>query len=125
MLVSEVTEGLPLMGQIDGERKRAVDVMLWSDNERGSLTMEFKGEGVENIEGGGGVVATAIRRGPPVIGDVKVFTKSDGSTSYSVAMVMEDFTVIMLKPKGRTICPLLLSNSGMMSLLHYRHSLAP
>ena len=100
-MVSEVREGLPLIGQIDGERKQAVDVMLWSDNERGSLTMEFEGEGTENIEGGGGVVATAIRRGPPVIGDVKVFTKSDGSTSYSVAMVMEDFTVILLKPKGR------------------------
>ena len=103
VLVSEVREGLPLIGQIDGERKRAVDVMLWSDNERGSLTMEFKGEGVEEIEGGGGVVATAIRRGPPVFGDVKVFTKSDGSVSYSVAMVMEDLTVIMLKPKGRKI----------------------
>ena len=101
VLVLELREGLPLVGWIDGERKRAVDVMLWSDTERNSLMMEFKGEEVEKIEGGG-VVATAMRRGPPVFGDAKIFTKSDGSTSYSVAMVMEDFTVIMLKPKGKT-----------------------
>jgi hypothetical protein len=125
VLVSEVREGLPLIGQIDGERERPVDVMLWSDNERGTLMMEFKGEGAEKIEGGGGAVATAIRRGPPVFGDVKVFTKSDGSMSYSVAMVMEDFTVIMLKPKGKDGTHLSLNCLGMMSLLHHRHCLAP
>ena len=101
VLVSELREGLPLIGRIDGERERTEDVMLWSDNERSSLVVDFKGEGMEEIEGGGGVVATAMRRGPPVFGDVKIFTKSDGSTSYSVAMVMEDLTVIMLKPKGK------------------------
>ena len=105
VLVTELREGLPLIGRIDGERERTVDVMLWSDNERSSLMMDFKGEGMEEIEGGGGVVATAMRRGPPVFGDVKIFTKSDGSTSYSVAMVMEDLTVIMLKPKGKQKLP--------------------
>ena len=99
-LVSELREGLPLIGWIDGERKQTVDVMIQSNNERGSLTMEFKGEGAEKIEGG--LIAVGVKRGIPDFGDVKVFTKSDGSVSYSVAMVMEDFTVIMLKPKGKT-----------------------
>ena len=110
VLVSELREGLPLIGWIDGERKWAMDVMLWSDSERNSLVMEFKGEEVEKIEGGG-IVATAMRRGPPVFGDVKIFTKSDGSMSYSVAMVMEDFTVIMLKPKGKTYLNSLITSA--------------
>ena len=108
VLISELREGLPLIGWIDGNRKQAVDVVLESDNDRGSLTMEFKGEGVEKIEGG--LVAVGMKRGPPIYGDVKVFTKSDGSMSYSIATVMEDFTVIMLKQKGK-ITPYILNLS--------------
>ena len=101
VLVSEMKAGLPLIGWMDGERKRAVDVVLWSDNEKSSLMMKMEGEGVEKIEGK--VVAREMNRGPPVFGDVKVYTKSDGSVGYSIAMVMEDFTVNVLKPKGRIL----------------------
>lgn len=101
VLVSELKEGLPLIGWLDGEKEQVVDVNVWSNIERGILKIEFKGEGVSEIEGG--IVGWDMQRGPPLYGDVKVYTKSNGSVVYSVAMVMEDFTIIMLKSKGRII----------------------
>lgn len=100
VLGAELREGLPLIGQLDGDRDRPVDMKVWRDNDRGSLRLEITAKGAEKVEG---VVDMEMNRGPPVYGDVKLFTKSDGSLGYSITMVMEDFTVVMLKSKGSVI----------------------
>lgn len=97
-LVSELELGLPLIGWLDGDRTRPMDVVLQRDGERGSLLVEISEEGAEKVKA---FADMETYRGSPIYGDVKLYTKSDGSVGYSVAMVMEDYTMIMLKPKGR------------------------
>ena len=99
ILVAELKDGLPLIGWLDGDIERPMDVVLKEDNERGSLIIEISGKGTEKVEGS---VDMETNRGLPLYGDVKLFTKSDGSVGYSVAVVMEDFTTIMLKSKGKS-----------------------
>ena len=97
-LVRDLELGVPLIGWLDGDKTRPTDVVVQRGGEMGSLLVEVSGEGAENMK----VVAhMETNRGSPIYGDVKLYTKSDGSIGYSVAMVMEDYTMIMLKPKGR------------------------
>ena len=109
VLVSELEAGLPLIGWLDGDRTRPMDLVVRKDTEGASLRIEITGEGAEKVEA---VVDMEMDRGPPVYGDVKLYTKSDSTVGFSIAMVMEDFTVIMLKPKGKKT--LNLSPMGMV-----------
>lgn len=97
-LVRDLEVGLPLIGWLDGDRARPMDVVLQRDEQRGSLLVEISGERAEKVKA---VADMEMNRGSPIYGDVKLYTKSDGSVGCSVAMVMEDDTMIMLKPKGR------------------------
>ena len=105
VLAKKLWEGLPLIGWLDGDRTQPMDVMLWRDNERGSLYVEISGEGREKLKK---VVDMETNRGVPLYADVKLYTKSDGSVSYSVTMVMEDYTVLTLTPKGMYTCIVVL-----------------